>query len=501
MTRADASSSPLKILFVTPECAPWVKTGGLGEVSAALPKSLTALGHDVKVLMPAYRSLQSIVAQGQVCATIPASGPWPPARLIQASAALNEASGFTLLLLDCPGLYDLAGGPYQNEHSQDHGDNAFRFGFFSQVAAWLGSDASPWADWCPDIVHCNDWPTGLTPAYLSRLPGRAASVMTIHNLAFQGLFPLALAGQLDMPGGWLDIDGFEYWSQLSLMKGGIQFSDAITTVSPTYAREIQEEPLGFGLQGVLRERSGQLRGILNGVDTSVWSPAVDLFIPQAYDASTVVDGKRANKRALQAHCHLDRQPDAMLFGMVSRMTEQKGADLVVKAAPEIIARGGQLVVLGKGDHTLEEPLQALAAQHPGQVHVTIGFDESLAHLIEAGADCFLMPSRFEPCGLNQLYSLRYGTPPIVHATGGLADSVVDESQDADGATGFVFSPATVDALSGAIQRAFERFGQTAHWAAMVQRGMAQVVDWSASARQYESLYRDLLAQHPDSRLA
>lgn len=496
MTPADAT---LKILFVTPECAPWVKTGGLGEVSAALPKSLTALGHDVKVLMPAYRSLQDIAAQGQVCATIPASGPWPAARLIRASDALAEASGFTLLLLDCPGLYDLAGGPYQNEHSQDHGDHAFRFGFFSHVAALLGSDASPWADWRADIVHCNDWPTGLAPAYLSRMPGRAASVMTIHNLAFQGLFPLAEASRLDMPSEWLTIDGFEYWSQLSLMKGGIQFGDAITTVSPTYAREIQEEPLGFGLQGVLRERSAHLRGILNGVDTSVWSPAVDMFIPQAYDAATVADGKRANKRALQARCHLDPRPEAMLFGMVSRMTEQKGVDLVVQAAPEIMARGGQLVVLGKGDPALEEPLRALAAQHPAQVHVTVGFDESLAHLIEAGSDCFLMPSRFEPCGLNQLYSLRYGTPPIVHATGGLADSVVDESQDSDAATGFVFSPATPEALRVTIRRAFDRFEQPVAWSAMVRRGMAQVVDWSASARQYEALYLELQAQHLHGR--
>lgn len=482
----------MKILFVTPECAPWVKTGGLGEVSAALPKALSVLGHDVKVLMPAYRSLGAIVDQGDVLATIPAQGVWPQARVVQAHAALNDAAGFTLWLLDAPALYDQAGGPYQDERSQDHTDNALRFAWLSQVAARLGGDASPVPSWRADIVHCNDWTAGLAPAYLSRQPRPAASVMTIHNLAFQGLFPLEVATQLGLPPEWLGIDGFEYWSQLSLMKGGLQFADAITTVSPTYAREIQQEPLGFGLQGVLREKASRLRGILNGVDTSIWNPAVDSFIAQRYNAATVHAGKLVNKRALQARCQLSAEPGAMLFGVVSRLTEQKGIDLIVQAAPGLIEQGGQLVVLGKGDAKLESAMTDLAERYPGQVHVTIGFDEGLAHLIEAGADGFLMPSRFEPCGLNQLYSLSYGTPPLVHATGGLADSVLDEQADPLNATGFVFAPATVEALSATIARAVATYRIHGAWDRLVERGMRQVVDWSASARQYETLYRELL---------
>jgi len=482
----------MKILFVTPECAPWAKTGGLGEVSAALPKALTALGHDVKVLMPAYRQLRAIVDQGEVLATLPARGVWPQARVVQASTALNDKAGFTLWLLDAPALYDQAGGPYQDDRSQDHADNALRFAWLSQIAARLGSDASPVPAWRADIVHCNDWTVGLAPAYLSRLAQPAASVMTIHNLAFQGLFPLAQADRLEMPPEWLGIDGFEYWSQLSFMKGGLQFADAITTVSPTYAREIQQEPLGFGLQGVLREKASRLRGILNGVDTSVWNPAVDSFIPQRYNAATVHAGKLVNKRALQVRCQLSNDPGSMLFGVVSRLTEQKGVDLIVQAAPKLIEQGGQLVVLGQGEAQLEAALRDLAGRYPGQVHVTIGFDEGLAHLVEAGADGFLMPSRFEPCGLNQLYSLSYGTPPLVHATGGLADSVVDAQADPLNATGFVFAPATVEALGATITRAMATFRIPGAWDRLIERGMRQTVDWSASAQQYEALYRELL---------
>jgi len=486
----------MKTLFVTPECAPWVKTGGLGEVSAALPKALAGLGHDVKVLMPAYRCLRPLLNEGQVLAEIPAQGPWPAARLVQASSSLNRSAGFTLWWLDTPELYDLAGGPYQDERSQDHADNALRFGWLGQVAARLGSDLSPVPGWQADIVHCNDWPTGLAPVYLSRLPGRAASIMTIHNLAFQGLFPMDQADRLSLPGEWLGIDGLEYWSKLSFMKGGLQFADAITTVSPTYAREIQQEPLGFGLQGVLREHAGRLRGILNGIDTTVWNPKIDAFIPQPYDAASVKAGKRANKAALQRRCGLNPDPDAMLFGVVSRLTEQKGTDLIVQAAPEILAGGGQLVMLGKGDAELELALRALADAHPGRIHVDIGFDESLAHLIEAGADSFLMPSRFEPCGLNQLYSLAYGTPPIVHATGGLADSVVDQSRASGAANGLLIFQATTEALVFAIRRALGRYRDPVAWDRLVQCGMRQQQDWSVSATLYDTLYRELCVRRP-----
>jgi len=486
----------LRVLSVTPECAPWVKTGGLGEVAASLPRALNGLGLDVKVLMPAYRSLAPLVTAGRVRAQWPAHGPWPAGRLVEAEASVNDAAGFTLLLLDCPTLFDLAGGPYQDSSGRDHADNARRFGLLSRVAALLGSDNSPWPAWRADLVHCHDWPTGATPAYLSRLPGRAASVMTIHNLAFQGLFPLAQARSLDLDPAWLGLDGFEYWGKLSMMKGALQFADAITTVSPTYAREIQEEPLGFGLQGVLRERAGRLHGLLNGVDTQVWNPATDRHLARPYDRATVTEGKRANKAALQARAGLRPDPAAPLFGTVSRLTEQKGIDLIIEVLPWLVAQGAQFVALGQGDPAFEAKLQALATRFPGQVAVTVGFEEPLAHLIEAGADSFLMPSRFEPCGLNQMYSLLYGTPPVVHATGGLADSVRDAdpleaTAATETSTGFVFTTPTAAALQATLQRALARMRDPKAWRRMQERGMAEQFDWAHSAAGYAALYRTL----------
>jgi starch synthase len=496
-TPAPRTDAPLRVLSVTPECTPWVKTGGLGEVAASLPRALQALGLDVKVLMPAYPALGDLLAEGRVCATWPAHGPWPAGRLVQASAEVNETAGFTLLLLDCPTLFDVPGGPYQDTAGHDHADNARRFGMLSRVAALLGSDTSPWPAWRADLVHCHDWPTGLAPAYLSRLPGRAASVMTIHNLAFQGLFPLSQAKSLDLDPAWLGLDGFEYWGQLSLMKGALQFADAITTVSPTYAREIQQEPLGFGLQGVLRERAGRLHGLLNGVDTQVWNPATDPHLARRYDQGCVTEGKRANKAALQARTGLQAEPGTPLFGLVSRLTEQKGIDLVLEVLPWLVeTQGAQFVALGQGDKAFEARLQALAARHPGRVAVTVGFEEALAHQIEAGADAFLMPSRFEPCGLNQMYSLLYGTPPVVHATGGLADSVVDaEAADDDTATGFVFREPTAPALQAVLQRAIDLFrGDPPAWLRLQQRGMGQRFDWAHSAAGYAALYAQLTRQ-------
>lgn len=486
------NSPPLKVLFATPECAPWVKTGGLGEVAASLPRALTVLGHDVKVLMPAYRALRGLVDEGQECARWPAQGPWPAARLVQASQAVNDAAGFTLLLLDCPALYDLSGGPYQDSTGQDYADNARRFALFSDVAARLSSASSAWRQWRPDVLHLNDWTCGLAPAYLSRLEAPAATVITIHNLAFQGLFPMHLADQLDLPAHWLTVDTMEFWGQISFMKAGLQFCDAVTTVSPTYAREIQSEPLGFGLQGVLRERANRLHGILNGIDTAVWDPATDPHLFQRYDAAMVQPGKAANKAGLQQRLGLQADPFAMLFGVVSRLTEQKGVDLILDRAPWLMAQGAQIVALGQGDPGLEERWRTLAGLHPGRVAATIGFDESLAHQIEAGADCFLMPSRFEPCGLNQMYSLVYGTPPIVHATGGLADSVVDERQNPALATGFIIAEPSPEALQEALHRALQCRAAPQRWASLQQRGMAQSFDWQSSAARYEALYQAVL---------
>lgn len=482
------TAAPLKILFVTPECAPWAKTGGLGDVSAALPQALARLGHDVRVLMPAYRSLRPLLAQASHRVAWPADGPWPAAEVVAV-----EAGGLSLWLLDCPGFFDRDGSPYGDPAGVDFEDGLRRFAFLSQVAARLAAGATgpgP-AGWVADVLHANDWPTGLAPAYLAERPGRrTASVFTIHNFAFQGLFPLTLAAPLGLPSGWLNIDGLLHWDQMSLLKAGVRYADAVTTVSPTYAREIQAPETGLGLDGLMRARSAHLHGILNGIDTSAWNPATDPLLPHPYDAARL-PAKALNKQALQQRAGLVEAPGRMLFGLVSRLTEQKGVDLVLDVVDGVVAAGHQLVVLGKGDARFEDALRAAQARHPTHVAAMIGFDEGVAHLIEAGADAFLMPSRFEPCGLNQMYSQAYGTPPIVRATGGLADSVTD-ARHPDG-TGFLFQEATAHALWEAITRAAAMHADAPAWRALQQRGMARPFGWHTSATQYEAVYRDRLA--------
>ena len=480
----------LRVLFVTPECAPWVKTGGLGDVSAALPGALARLGHEVRVLMPAYGSLRDMLAGASSTIALPAFGVWPAARL-----ACVVQAGFELWLLDCPSLYERPGGPYVDESGRDHADNALRFGFLSHVAASLCTADGTWSDWSVDVLHANDWPTGLAPAYLSAMAPRegglrTVSVFTIHNLAFQGLFPIELAQTLALPADWLQVEqpGLLHWGRISTLKAGLRHADAITTVSPTYAREIQAEALGFGMDGMLRLRADHLHGILNGVDRGQWDPQTDKLIAQRYGAGDLA-AKAANKSALQARMGLRLDSGQPLFGMVSRLTEQKGVDLVLACLDGIVSSGSQLVVLGAGDRVFEEALLKAAAAHPKQVAVQVRFDEVLAHQIEAGADCFLMPSRFEPCGLNQMYSLAYGTPPLVHATGGLADSVRDVTRDPDGGTGFVMHEPSAAALQEALAAVQALYRRPARWQALQRRAMAQRFEWSASAEAYVRLYR------------
>ncbi|MCM5681240.1 glycogen synthase GlgA [Schlegelella sp. S2-27] len=483
MIDADALP-PLKILFATPECAPWVKTGGLGDVSAALPRALAALGHDVKLLMPLYAPLKKLTARATRSVHIEAKGPWPASRLV---CWRPKGLPFELLLLDCAELFQQGGGPYDDSG----GDHARRFGWLSRVAALLASDATPWPQWRPDVLHGNDWPAGLAPAYLRTLPApHARTVFTIHNLAFQGLFPLDRAPQLELPPAWLTPDGIEYWGRLSFLKAGIHEADAITTVSPTYAREILHEAHGCGFDGILRSRAERLHGILNGIDTSVWNPATDELLPMRYSAEQL-DGKSLNKQALQERLRLHTDPHAPLFGMVSRLTHQKGVDLVLDVLPWLVEQGAQVAVLGQGDADLERALQDAAARHPGRVSVQLGFDETLAHLIEGGADAYLMPSRFEPCGLNQMYSQAYGTLPVARATGGLADTIVDLSAGPEAATGFLFEASTADALQVTLRRVLDAWSAPEVWHAMQRRGMQQQLDWSGSARRYEALYRSL----------
>ena len=484
----------MNILFATPECAPYVKTGGLGDVSAALPATLAALGHDVRLLMPAYRGMK---VSGEIGdgVDLPAYGDWPSAQLVP----VQVDSGVTLLLLACPGLYQRAGGPYVDASGRDYHDNASRFGLLARIAAQLGTVHSPLRGWVADVVHANDWPCGLAPLYLAqsrRLAATepvAASVLTIHNLAFQGVFPMASADLLEVPHDWRGMAGVEFWGDLSMLKAGIQFADAITTVSPTYAQEIQTPAHGAGFDGILRDRAARLRGILNGIDTSQWDPARDALLPQRFHRDDL-SGKAACKQALQVRMGLPADRAAMLLAVVSRLTPQKGIDLVLAVLPRLLQAGAQLVVLGQGEPALQQALRDAAQQHPEQVAVALDFDEGLAHLIEAGADVFLMPSRFEPCGLNQMYSQVYGTPPVVAPVGGLLDSVVDASGDPVHGTGFVMRGSDAPALQDALERAAACWREPQRWRRIQANGMARSFGWDASARAYLALYERVRAQ-------
>ncbi len=482
---------PLRILFATPECAPWVKTGGLADVSAGLPFALEALGHDVRVLLPAYPSVLAAAEHRSPFFEVPATAHFPACTLHQAPLP----SGVPAWLVNCPELFERDGGPYQDDDGVDWEDNALRFGQLARVAALLAGAANP-LDWRPDVLHCNDWQTGLAPAYLHFAGGaRAATVMTIHNLAFQGLFPPAEVARLGLPAAAFAIDGVEFWGRLSFLKGGLQYADAITTVSPGYAREIQDEPLGFGMHGLLAARRGVLHGIANGIDAVEWDPSSDRLIAQRYDADRLTS-KAFNKEALQERLGLPDEPSVPLLGMVSRLTHQKGIDLAIEVAREIVGLPAQLVVLGSGERELEVALAALAKASAQRIAVRLGYDEPLAHLIEAGADMFLMPSRFEPCGLNQMYSQRYGTPPVARATGGLADTIVDATPAAlaDGtATGFLFEEETPVALLAAIERAIDLYREPKEWRQIQRAGMNTDFGWGTAARKYAEVYAGLLA--------
>jgi starch synthase len=480
----------MRVLFATSEVAPWVKTGGLGDVAGALPPALRALGIDVQVLVPAYPALVAAFPDRTPMAEIghPA-GLLPPSTVFRALTP----GGVPLLMVDCPPLFDRPGGPYQDPAGFDWTDNWLRFGLLSKVAALLASGVSP-LDWKPDLLHCNDWQTALAPAYLRlRLPQPAPSVVTIHNLLFQGLFPRSAMAPLDLPEDSFHIDGVEFHGNLSFLKAGLRLCDRITTVSPTYAREIQTPEFGYGLDGLLRTRAADLFGILNGIDEA-WEPLRDAYIAAAYGPGNV-EPKAQNKAALQRELDLEVDAAAPLFGMVGRLTHQKGLDLLVQIGDELAARGAQLALLGSGEHGMQEAFVNLAERYRGRFAAVIGYNEGLAHRIEAGADIFLMPSRFEPCGLNQMYSLHYGTPPVVRTTGGLADTVVDTNEAtlaAGTASGFAFGPAEAGALLDAIDRAIAARRDPATWRRIQDRGMAIDFSWKNSAGQYLAAYRTLV---------
>jgi starch synthase len=478
----------LRLLYATSECAPWIKTGGLGDVAAGLPHALADAGVDVRVLMPAYPRVLEHAPNAPVIARWPATSTFPAVDLLDAVLP----SGVPLLLLRCPPLYERSGGPYQDADGGDWPDNMLRFACLAQAAARLSAPTSP-LSWQPEVLHCNDWQTALAPAYMRASGARAATLVTIHNLAFQGVFEGNRCAELGLPEQFFSIDGVEFYGNTSFLKAGIVFADRVSTVSPTYAQEIQTAPLGFGFEGLLAWRSSVLSGILNGIESDVWSPSRDAFLPARYDVASLAR-KQDSKRALQQRLGLALEPDVPLLGVVSRLTHQKGSDLIAALAPSIASLGAQLAVLGSGDAVHERALLDAARSRPQSVAAMIGFDEALAHLIEAGADAFLMPSRFEPCGLNQMYSQAYGTPPIAHATGGLVDSIVDATPvnlARGSATGFLFHDPTLAGLKAALERALALYRNPPQWRELQRAGMARDFGWAARAREYIDLYRTL----------
>lgn len=489
--KEDIEMPEIKVLFATSEIAPLIKTGGLADVSGALPAALRVIGVDVRVLVPGYNQVIEQLARPQIVAAIEDLPGFPPARLLSGTMT----NGVPLLVLDCPLLYRREGGPYQTAQGQDWADNAIRFGLLSKVAAVLGSDLSP-LEWHPDLVHCNDWQTGLTPAYLHFAPGAVPSVMAIHNLAFQGIFPAETVQQLNLPVSCYSIDGVEFYGNMSFLKAGLYYADQITTVSPNYAAEIQQEPLGFGMQGLLATRHDSLTGILNGIDTDEWNPTNDPYLAKPYSSANLT-GKAVNKNELQRKMGLDIEPNVPLLGVVSRFTEQKGLDVLLEIAPRLIELPVQLVMLGSGVAQLQNTARDLSHRYHGKIAVHIGFSEELSHQIEAGADIFVMPSRFEPCGLNQLYSQCYGTPPIVHATGGLADSVVDctpETFKDRSCSGFSFIGMTTETLYATIQRAVELYQDRLKWNTLCSNCMVKDFSWGTSAAAYRAVYLKVLGR-------
>jgi starch synthase len=473
----------MEILFVASEVAPWSKTGGLGDVAGALPRALAARGHAVHVVAPRYGFVDAAGA-GFVRhdAALRVRG--------EATAVWVKEGRPTVHLLEHERHFGARRGLY-GEGGHDYGDNAERFAWFCRAALALPAALRR----RPRIVHANDWQAGLCPWLLRREHAQdpaladARTVFTIHNLAYQGVFPKQVVPFLGLPWDAFRMEAMEFHDQLSFMKAGLSFADALTTVSPTYAREILTPDGGHGLDPVLRHRRGDLHGILNGIDVSEWDPARDPHLPAHYSARDLA-GKAACKAGLQRELGLPIRPDVPLVGMVSRLADQKGIDLVVAALGALRAREVQLAVLGSGSRAYEEAFVRAAHERPERVAARIGFDEALAHRIEAGADAFLMPSRFEPCGLNQMYSLRYGTPPIVRAVGGLEDTV----EDFDGwtrGTGFKFREYAPPALLLAVRRALEAWRDRRAWRGIVQRGMSQDFSWDRSARSYEALYESL----------
>jgi starch synthase len=479
--------SPIRVLSVASEIYPIIKTGGLADVVGALPTALKAEGIETRTIVPGYPSVIKILEAAEEVLFV-SNFHGGPARVLSGSF-----TGVDLFALDAAHLFARPGNPYMSPDGHDWSDNAVRFAALGRIAADIGQGSIP--AFVPDVVHAHDWQAGLTHAYLHysdrRRPG---TVMTVHNLAYQGQFPREILSEIGLPPDSFNIDGVEYYGSIGFLKAGIRFADRITTVSPTYAVEIQRPDEGRGLDGLLRARSGALSGILNGIDTAVWNPATDPHIAAPYDANRL-ETRAANKAVLQQRLGLRIAPDVFLLGVISRMSWQKGLDLLLANLPLVLSDRMQMAVLGNGDAVLESRYRAAAETHPDQIGVCIDYDESLAHLIQGGTDALVVPSRFEPCGLTQLCALRYGAVPIVSRVGGLADTVVDSDETSISAgvpTGVKFGPATIENLAGALRRANDLFRDKTVWRMMQKNGMSVDVSWSNSGRQYANLYRQLV---------
>ena len=480
----------MKVLHVAAEVFPLVKTGGLADVVAALPVALAAQGADVRLLLPGLPAVMEGVQGARTVIDIGACFGALRVRLLLARMPGNK---LPVYVIDAPYLYKRGGSPYQDSQGEEWPDNLQRFALLGWVAAHLAAqDCDP--QWAPDIVHAHDWHAAMACAYMAEhVPTQAASVYTVHNLAFQGLFPTQDWSLLGVATRLLSPAGLEYHGQLSFMKAGLKFATRVTTVSPNYAREIATHEFGCGLDGVIRERGAHVLGILNGIDDALWNPATDPAIATRYDAERL-QGKRDCKRALQAELGLQVDDKALLLTVVSRLTSQKGLDLVLAAIPELVAAGVQFAVQGAGEPALEAAFRMAQLAHPGRVHVFVGYDEARAHRLVAGADVIAVPSRFEPCGLTQLYGLRYGTLPVVRRVGGLADTVVDAdpgSMAGGRATGFVFDLAVPAAFERCVRRALAAFEQPAVWRGLMHSAMGQPLGWAGPAKSYLDLYASI----------
>lgn len=487
----------MKILFATSEVHPLIKTGGLADVSGSLPNAYATLNHKVRIVIPGYQSIWDKVKKVKKIAQFQTPG-CLGMHEVTIKQARADGLEVPLWIVDIPTLFDRPGNPYLAEDGADWWDNGERFAVFSRVAAQLALDEHG-LGWKADLVQANDWQTGLVPAFLSEASEPPDTIFTIHNMAYKGLFPHSLFELLNLPGHWWNPEGgVEFYGHMSMLKAGIEKAEWVTTVSPSYAHEITYPEFAYGLEGVLirREQQGRLKGIINGIDGNIWNPKSDPYIARNYTFEKGrVAAKKINKKALLELWGWDEakaSTEAPVLGLVGRLVWQKGIDLVIELIPELIEQTDAIfVIVGTGDQAFREQLEALSSTYPDRVLIFIGYSEELAHRVEAGADMFLMPSRFEPCGLNQLYSLVYGTPPIVHSTGGLADTVINASEknlQAGTATGFMFFDPSIHAFKSTVLHALYLYSKKRTWQKLQKQGMTQNFSWSESAKHYLELF-------------